>query len=518
MTVEAFTPASPATVAGIGPYAVPHPYTAGSLSVVVVQAGSRTTLGAADWAATPLDSATAGNVYLTPAAAALWAGATLYVERATQAEQGWQGVQGEREKGLEAQLDRLAMLAQDAQQGLGTALRLGVAIPMIVPGLNRTLIWDGTGIVAGPTVAQIEAAAAAAAAAAGSASAAAGSAGTAAAAAAAAAASAALLGAWRGPWAGPGTVYAAGDRVSNAGSSYYATVAHTSAALFPTDLSAARWGILAEKGVAGVGAGDVVSTNNGSDFANKPATLANLGGQPVDPTLTALAGLDAGAGVVVQTGADTFAKRSLAGTANQIAIANGDGAAGNPTLSLVLPDQPTAEAGADAERPMSALRVTQLIEARRGASPRIVTSLTVNADVTGLPVGVRLIRLSFDAITLSTNDSFLIQLGTTVGILATGYDSGSGGRFGESFRSDGMLVLNGLAGRALTGHMLLTREDAVSNRWIQSHNVSPNLASNDAMRSGGGSVTLPGAVTQVRLLRIGAGFFTGGAFRLTWEK
>lgn len=57
--------------------------------------------------------------------------------------------------------------------------------------------------------------------------------------------------------------------------------------------------------------------------------------QDADPTLTALAGLNSGAGLVTQTGADAFTKRTLTGTAGQVAVANGDGAAGNPTLSLV---------------------------------------------------------------------------------------------------------------------------------------------------------------------------------------
>lgn len=56
--------------------------------------------------------------------------------------------------------------------------------------------------------------------------------------------------------------------------------------------------------------------------------------QPLDATLTALAALDGTAGLLTQTGADTFVRRSLANAAAGITWTNPAGSAGNPTPVL----------------------------------------------------------------------------------------------------------------------------------------------------------------------------------------
>lgn len=53
----------------------------------------------------------------------------------------------------------------------------------------------------------------------------------------------------------------------------------------------------------------------------------------LDATLSALAGYNTN-GILTQTSADTFAGRTLTGTATKITVTNGDGVAGNPTITI----------------------------------------------------------------------------------------------------------------------------------------------------------------------------------------
>jgi hypothetical protein len=80
---------------------------------------------------------------------------------------------------------------------------------------------------------------------------------------------------WEGAWL-TATSYQINDAVKEGGSSYICIVAHTSGT-FATDLAANKWDLIAEKGAAGAGTGDMIAANNLSDLTNAATARNNLG-------------------------------------------------------------------------------------------------------------------------------------------------------------------------------------------------------------------------------------------------
>ena len=107
------------------------------------------------------------------------------------------------------------------------------------------------------------------------------------------------------------------------------------------------------------------------------------GKQAADADLTAIAGLSSN-GMIARTGAGTAAVRTLtAGTG--IAVTNGDGVSGNPTVAADLASQGEAEAGTATNKLMTPERTSQAIAAQTAVQVAATTAGAVGSFAFAIP-------------------------------------------------------------------------------------------------------------------------------------
>lgn len=168
----------------------------------------------------------------------------------------------------------------------------------------------------------------------------------------------------------------------------------------------------------------VLQTNITTEASTRAAADITLqtninGKQPLDATLTALAALDATAGILVQTGADTFLKRVLTGTAAEITVTNGDGA-GVPTLSL-----PTALTFTGKTITGGTFNSPTLVTPALGTpASGVATNLTGTAA--GLTAGNVTTNANLTGEATSVGNAVTLTNSAVIAKVLTGYTSGAG--------------------------------------------------------------------------------------------
>ena len=136
-------------------------------------------------------------------------------------------------------------------------------------------------------------------------------------------------------FSGAGTILA-GNGMSKTGSTLNVNTASSSRIVVnATNIDLATCVTGASVGASGASVPSLTFDSYGRITAGANRTLScnDIGAQPSDAVLTALAAL--GNGIVVQTSNGVLAARTIAGTAGQISVSNGDGISGNPTIALV---------------------------------------------------------------------------------------------------------------------------------------------------------------------------------------
>jgi len=150
-------------------------------------------------------------------------------------------------------------------------------------------------------------------------------------------------------------------------------------------------------------------------------------------------------------------------------------------------------------------------------STAVTTTSGTAIDFTALPNWVKRITVQFQNVSLSLNESYLVQLGTgsttytTSGYTATSTLGTSGGNsIGTS--TAGFVMGTALAAGFASGHMVIT--NITGNSWVSSATLKRGT---DGVLMSSGDVSLGAVLTAVRITSNGTSTFDSGTINLLLE-
>ena len=158
-------------------------------------------------------------------------------------------------------------------------------------------------------------------------------------------------------------------------------------------------------------------------------------------------------------------------------------------------------------------------------SGSIITSMTAQAstsgtsiDFTSIPSWVKRLTVMFNGVSLNGSANIFIQLGTSSGVVSTGYIStsnilnNSSGSSGSSSTS-GFFVFDGDASYVLHGTCVITLVS--SNSFVSTHSYR---VSTTQIILGSGSISLGGTLDRVRITTSnGTDTFDAGTINILYE-
>lgn len=149
----------------------------------------------------------------------------------------------------------------------------------------------------------------------------------------------------------------------------------------------------------------------------------------------------------------------------------------------------------------------------------VSTSSGTQAAWTGIPDWVKIVTISFDAVSTNGSNDMLLQLGTASAYINTGYKSGSiavdsAGAGTWSTATNGFVIKRAAAANSYSGVVTLVNRTA--NLWTASGSLY-DVGSGSRMIHLAGDVTLGATLTRIRVIMDGANTFDSGNINIIYQ-
>ena len=137
-------------------------------------------------------------------------------------------------------------------------------------------------------------------------------------------------------------------------------------------------------------------------------------------------------------------------------------------------------------------------------------------DFTGIPSWVKRVQVLFNAVSTTGSSNYVLQVGTSSGIVSTGYTGGASYGSGFAYNSSSFILGASIFASGQTHSGIATIATLGSNVWAHSGTMSANTSSNMAWSAG--AVTLSGTLDRVRITTVnGTDTFDAGSINILYE-
>jgi len=145
----------------------------------------------------------------------------------------------------------------------------------------------------------------------------------------------------------------------------------------------------------------------------------------------------------------------------------------------------------------------------------VASTSGTSIDFTSIPSGVKRITVMFDGVSTNGTSNIQIQVGTSGGVVATGYTSGIGYRNGEATSTTGFVV-GQMVNSTVSFSGVATINSFGSNIWTSGGTMSRN--DGWAVLSGGFVSNIGGTLDRIRITTInGTDAFDAGSINILYE-